>query len=134
MSLSHSGFTYFSTQNASGTIQIVSPHDLTIVIGQFFGVVGESHIISEPGGADLACEYRFQDYASLSTLRTAERSMVGWYGKATGTLTKTGADASVQSFRDCTFQKFQPFESPWKDAGGRGWIMRGILLWRQRRF
>lgn len=131
MSLSHSSFTFFS--NPSGTIQVLDPHRPAISVGQFFAVNGESHIIGETHGADLGCEYRFQGYNTVTLLRDDEKTLESKYGKLTGTLTQT-ISGNTRTYQQCTFIGFRAFESPWLDGSGvNGWIMRGILLWRQRK-
>lgn len=131
MSLSHSSFSFFS--NPSGVVETLSPHEIPIVTGQFFGVIGESHIIGETYGVDLACEYRFQDYATIALLRADKKTLEGKIGKLTGTLTQTILTYD-QTFQECTFLGFQPFEAPWFDGSGvHGWVQNGRLLWRQRK-
>lgn len=131
MSLSQNSFVFFS--NPSGVIQVIEPHRPVIAVGQFFGVIGESHIIGDPHGADLACEYRFQNYSTIANLRTHEKNLEARYGKLTGTLTQTIAGAD-RAYKQCTFIGFRSFEPPFLDGSGvNGWVMRGILLWRQRR-
>lgn len=131
MSLSHDSFTFFS--NPEGVIQVVQPHQPAIAVGAFFGVIGESHIIGEPQGADLACEYRFQNYNTIATLRSAEKTLEANYGKLTGTLTQT-ISGNTREYKETTFIGFRAFEAPFLDgSGAHGWVMRGILLWRQRR-
>lgn len=131
MSLSHSGFSFFS--HPSGLIAEIAPHQLPIVIQQFLGVNGESHIIGETYGCDLRCEFRFQGYNTIELLRTDKKTLEGKIGKLTGTLTQTisGAD---NTYQQCTFLGFAPSGPVFLDGSGvHGYVQFGNLFWRQRK-
>lgn len=131
MSLSHSSFSFFSLP--SGVIEVISPHQLPIVIQQFLGVNGESHIIGETYGADLRCEFRFQNYNTIALLRADQRTLEGKQGKLTGTLTQT-ISASNSTYQQCTFLGFAPIAPVFLDGSGvHGYVQFGYLFWRQRR-
>jgi hypothetical protein len=131
MSLSHSGFSFFS--NPSGVIEEVTPHQLPIVIQQFLGVNGESHIIGETYGCDLRCEFRFQGYNNIALLRADKKTLEGKQGKLTGTLTQT-ISGSDSSYQQCTFLGFAGTGAPFLDGSGvHGWVQFGYLFWRQRK-
>jgi hypothetical protein len=131
MSLSHSSFSFFSLP--SGVIEVVSPHQLPIVIQQFLAVNGESHIIGETYGCDLRCEFRFQGYDTITLLRADQKTLEGKQGKLTGTLTQT-ISTNDSAYQQCTFLGFAASGPPFFDGSGvHDWVQFGHLFWRQRR-
>lgn len=117
----------------SEIIQVIAPHQLPIVTGQFIGVIGESHIIGETYGADLRCDFRFQGYADLASLRADQKTLESKIGKLTGTLSQT-VNSSTQTFQCSTFLGFAPSAPAFFDGSGvYGWVQFGQLFWRQRR-
>lgn len=131
MSLSHDSFAFFGL-GTEGVIEEIGPHQLPIAVGQFFGVVGESHIIGETYGVDLRCSFRFQGYNTITLLRTDKKTLESKIGKLTGTLTQT-ISGNANAYEDCTFLGFAPLRPPFLDGSGvYGWVQFGHLFWRQR--
>lgn len=132
MSLSHDSFTFFSLKHSP--IVAVQSFDLPLVIGQFFGVLGESHITGEPFGRELSCDLVFDGYTGgPDALETDLRTLDSKIGKLTGTLTEVlGSD--TRTFPQCTFVGYQALGEPFRDGSGQnGWVLFTRLFWRQRK-
>lgn len=131
MSLSHDGYSFLGVPH--GTIVAETPFEMPIVLGQFFGVTGEAHIIGEPYGRDLSCELTLQGYASITALQAAIDALDARAGVLTGTLTET-ISGNSRTFPQTTFIGFQQAPpGPFLDGSGvYGWVCFGRLLWRQR--
>lgn len=131
MSLSHSGFSF---DGSHGLIVPLQPFELPVVVGQFFGVRGESHIVGETFGRDISCDITFDGYADLEDLQADMEEIDSKIGVLTGDLTET-IGGKTRTFVDCTFMGYQ--QSPrgpfWDGSGQNGWVIDLRLFWRQRR-
>ena len=129
MSITHSSVTF---SGRAGTIVAASAPESQLIKGEYWGLIGESHLLGETFGRDLSCEFTFYGYASMALLATAVAAVEGYTNKLTGTLTQT-VNGSAQAYPSCTFLGFEPTEPPFLDGSGcEGWIQRGRLKWRQR--
>lgn len=129
MALAQDGYAFLSMPH--GAIVESGFFEVPIVTGQFFGVVGESHIIGSPQGRLISCEFTFESYATTSALETARAALAAKVGTLTGTLTETiGGNGRV--FNAATFLGFQPDAPPFQEGATSNWVQFGRLLWRQR--
>lgn len=131
MALSHDGYSFESADH--DPILPASEHELPIVVGQFFGVNGESHIIGEPVGRELFCAITLDGYNTNTLLQAAINTLSSKAGQLTGTLTET-ISSNSRTFSQCTFLGFFPSGPPFVDGSGvNGWVQSGFLRWRQRK-
>lgn len=131
MSLSQNGFAFLSHDHG-----IVTPHgpfETAIAQGQFFGVIGESHIIGETYGRDLSCEYTMRGYATHGALATDLATLAGYQGVLVGDLTMT-IGGNTTTFPKCTFigVSHSPRGAFLDGSGVHGWTLFARLHWRQR--
>lgn len=137
MSLSHDGYDF----NAPLHDPIVTPDspELQIVVSQFMGVEGESHLIGKKGGCDLFARVLFRDYSTPTLLKTDIDEVISKVGTLTGTLTET-LNGNTRTFTHCTFLGLMEIPPPgggqtgmFRDGSGvHGWIQYAILRWRKR--
>lgn len=135
MSLSQDGFSYLSAKHS--TVGPASEPELPVVIGQFMGVRGESHLIGERYGRILTAELTLE-YSTEANLYAGLQTLDDKVGKLTGTLTVVGA-GSTYTFEQATFISWVPipFDQQgnfiFKDAAGNQWVAFVRLFWRQRK-
>lgn len=129
--LSHDGFTF---THRHGLIVPEGPPEPQIVVGRFFGVDGEAHIVGGTWGRELFCEYTLDGYNGRFELYDALGILESRIGVLTGDLT-IDIDGDIVVWPDCTFLGFRPIPSgPFLDGSGvHGWTLFGQLMWRQRR-
>lgn len=135
MSLTQDSYTFTGTSHLKhGLVIPEGDWDMGVEIGQFQGVVGESHLIDERKGRNLFCRAMLFGYSSLSELESAISEIRGKKGKLTGKLTQN-ADSNDRDFDDCTFMAFETNREAFKDgkANGDNWCITGVLRWRQRK-
>lgn len=127
----------------------VSGGELQAVRTHFWGVSGNSEIVSGPGTWTLHCRCWLNDggwpatAAGLAQLRTylkLLRDLRGEHGEVIEQITVAGTAGTFQRFTAATFEGFQeiPFDgqnttaSPVPDVSGMlggGWIVAGELRW-----
>lgn len=131
MSLAQNGFAFFSHDH--GIITPEGPFETPIVTGQFFGVLGESHIIGETFGRNISCDYIMRGYASHGALATDLATLAAYQGNLVGNLTMT-ISANTTTFPKCTFLGVvhSPRGAFLDGSGVHGWVLFARLLWRQR--
>ena len=135
MSLSHDGFSYLSAKHS--TVGPISEPELQVVIAQFMGVAGESHLFGEVTGQALSARLTLE-YSTETLLMDAYKSLKAKLGKLRGTLSVVGA-SSTYTFEKTSFIScvMEPVDSEgnvmFKDgrSGGK-WIAFVRLFWRQR--
>jgi hypothetical protein len=132
MSLSQDSFDFLDAKH--GLVKPATTPELPIVVAQFMGVNGESHLVGEPMGQDLYCDITADGYATKADLDDDLDIMRTKIGKLTGTLVEVHG-ASTRNWAQCTFLGFQIYpESPFLDGSGvNGWVAKIRLLWRQRK-
>lgn len=132
MSLSQNSFTFLSAKH----MPVIPPGmpDLPIVVGQFMGVKGESHITGELWGQDLFCDASIDGYSTKAALETSLDTLRVKAGRLTGTLIEV-IGAGTRNWEQCTFIGFNIYPpGPFLDGSGvNGWVAFLRLLWRQRK-
>lgn len=135
MSLSQDGFSYLSAKHS--TVGPISEPELQIVISQFMGVRGESHLIGERTGRMLSGKLTLE-YNTELLLYGAIQTLDDKVGRLRGTLTVVGA-GSTYTFEQATFISyvFEPVDQDgnvmFKDGVSGKWIAFVRLFWRQRK-
>lgn len=131
MALTQDGFTFGQKH---GTVVAQTPADLFLVVHQFAGVLGESHLVGYTFGRDLGCDLTLDGFATLDDLNDALNLIDRQAGVLTGDLALTVPAGPPVVYRGCTFLGFARFPpGPFYDGSGRwGWVCFGRLLWRQR--
>ena len=134
MSLSHDGFSYLSAKHS--TVGPISEPELQVVIAQFMGVAGESHLVGERAGRVLSARLTLE-YNTEALLYAGIQQLDDKVGKLRGTLSVVGAN-STYTFEQATFMSwvFEPIgegEVMFKDGASGHWIAFVRLFWRQRK-
>ena len=129
MSLVQDSFTFFN--GLHGLISERETGDLPLVIGQFFGVRGESHIVGEQYGSVLTCELILDGYASLAALGNDIVTLKTKRSKLNGTLVEQSAGGFTRSWPNTTFLGFEEQRPVFFDgSGANGWVQFLNLFWR----
>lgn len=128
MAISHDGYDFENQHH--GDIRPTSPPRLQLVVAEFAGLDGESHLVGGLTGRELTCRYLMDGYASRTALKTATDAIHAQTGQLTGTITITGNLA--RTIPKCTFLGFVHEEGRYDGSGVNGWFVRGLLIWRQR--
>lgn len=132
MSLSQNGFAFLSARHMP--VVPSGPFDLPIVVGQFMGVKGESHIVGQPWGREITCDITIDGYATNQAIEVDLQTLDSKIGNLTGDLTET-IGAGTRTYDDCTFLGYQVFPPGifYDGSGSNGWVCFLRLVWRQRR-
>lgn len=123
-------FGLFVFTHDHGDVMPLEPPQLPITVAQFAGVKGESHIVDEPKGRDLVCRYTMDGFVSRAALDDAINLIHAEAGKQ-GTIEISGNLA--REIPNCTFLGFVHQEAFIDGSGVNGFVVRGLLRWRQRR-
>lgn len=126
MAITHGSFVF---THDHGDVAPFGPLDMAVSIGQFAGVKGESHIVDKPKGRELGCRYTMDGFETRAALEAAIKQIHDHQGED-GTITITGNLA--RELPKCTFVGFAHGEAFWDGSGVNGWVVRGMLRWRQR--
>lgn len=128
MSISHDGTIF---DGHATIIDAAGPYEPELIVTKYPGLTGETHLIGKPAGRELFCEYRFRGYSTLALLHAAVQSVQLATTVLTGTLTQT-IQGSTQTFGPCTFLGFQKTRNAFFDKISQGYVLDGILRWRER--
>jgi len=124
------GFDFFGLPH--GMVLPEGPFEVPLVVGRFFGVRGESHIVGQPWGRPLSCRLTLTDYASLDNLSADLATLASLVGTLTGELVET-IGTSTRRFPHATFLGFAADGEEFYDGTGvLGWTQFGRLQWMQR--
>lgn len=108
-----------------GTVK-ESPWDQPVAVQSYFGIKGELHLIGKNQGRDLELDIMLWNGADEAAIRTAQNAIADQQGLS-GTLTVNGL-----TWPNVRFVAFTPSEAPFQDGSGQlGWILRGVLKFRQ---
>ena len=131
MSLAQNGFGFFSHDH--GIVTPEGPFETAIVTGQFFGILGESHIIGETYGRIISCSYIMRGYSTHGALADDLATLSSYQGYLVGDLTMT-ISANTTTFPKCTFLGLTHDQrGAFRDGSGvHNWVLFGRLNWRQR--
>lgn len=130
MTLSHDSYAFESAPH--DPVRYAGAPEQQIVVAQFFGVLGESHITGETWGRDLVCRIRLDGYASTAALQTAIETIESKAMQLTGTLTET-IGGNDRTWEQCTFLGIELPQDPFNDPH-RNWTqLNAFLRWRQRK-
>ena len=125
MSIIHDGFSFSFLHGAPR----VGPWSQNIQRTKFAGVVGESHLIDERGGREIAIDYLIDGKASEAALDATITALGNKTGKLTGTLRiDTGSQTTYQNATFLGYVEADRF----RDGVTGGWVSKGQLRWRQR--
>lgn len=102
-----------------------------LVIGEFFGVLGEAHLLGESSGRDLTCQYMLSGFATSALLAAQIADIESYINVLTGTVTISGNISA--SHRFCTFLAYDHGPMFYDGSGVNFWIVEGRLRWRQQR-
>lgn len=131
MSLSHDGYTFEDAPHKP--VRHGSSPEPQIVIGQFFGVNGESHLIHPAtGGRDLWCQILLSGYETTAAMQTAVETIEAKVGVLTGTLTET-IDGNNRTWEQCTFLGIDLPEDIFNEPHQNWTHLDAVLRWRQRK-
>lgn len=136
MSLSHDGFSYLSAKHS--TVGPISEAELQLIVSQFTGVDGESHLVGGKTGRVISTRLTLE-YNTEALLFAGIQQLQDKLGRLRGTLSVVGA-SSTYTFEQCTFMTYvmEPIDSEgntfFKDGKASGqWIAFVRLFWRQRK-
>lgn len=130
MGITQGGFN-FGGSNLHGDLIPAANFDPQVIVGQFFGVRGEAHLLGDACGRDLTCDYMLSGFLTSSDLDTAIKAIEAKIGVLTGTVALTGNIVTSQRF--CTFLAYERGSMQFDGSGVNGWLVRGRLRWRQQR-
>lgn len=130
VSLTHDGFTFFGHNHG---VVVPGEYDVPVVPGQWFGVVGEAHIIGERYGRLITCRLTMDGYATPQALKADLDTLKTKIGKLTGTLSVV-IDGGTEQYAKTTFINFQPDPNGhfYDGSNVHDWVLFVTLLWRQR--
>jgi len=131
MALTHAGVTLFGSN--THTDIMTGPYDFPMQIGQFFGLVGESHLVGLTKGRDLFCELDVTNYSTPGNLENAITAIQNYVNQPLfGTLRIIYPTNRYVDYANCTFTGIQ------KSADGiryepKSGTYRAVvaLTWRQ---
>lgn len=106
---------------------IPGDYDFPIAIGIFPQVPGESHLIDKAKGRDIQLPICLSGFAGQDDLDEALEEIRSKKSTNTGDLT---IDETV--YPKCTFIGIQEQRRGYDGSGVNGWLLWGVLIWRQR--
>ena len=107
---------------------ITSPRETQILIRKWFGIPGESHLTSPPGGREIVVECIWTG-ASEAALRATKQAIEAVGMRLFGDLAIQQTGGQPSAFPQCTFLGVRS-EDPQPEPN-YGWSARGVLRWRQ---
>lgn len=126
--ITHDGYVF---PGLHGEIQRGDP-DAPVIVGQFVGVQGESHLLDETKGRDLRCETLLTGYATKAACDAALDAVANKANRLTGTLTEE-VGAGTTTYPSVTFRGYTTIHGPRYDGSGlNGWSSKIMLRWRER--
>lgn len=131
MSLVHAGTTLVNT-NTHSDIQ-ESPYDFGLQIGQFEGLIGESHLVGRTKGRDLFCLVDAINYSTEADLQSALTTIQSYSNSPLfGTLRIVFPSTNYNDYAYCTFKGADKIDGGIKKDGLTGKYFAKILFrWRQ---
>jgi hypothetical protein len=125
MTISHAGYT-FGGISTHGT-PIVEPWRFDDGKETYFGVIGSQEVWDQPHDRAIRLEVDFLGYTTKPLLETDMRTLDEKINDLSGTLTIDSVP-----FRNCVFKGFERFSgSQYVDGTDPGWMISGVLVWRQ---
>jgi len=102
MALVHNGTILFGNNTHSNIVE--GNYDPQIRIGQYTGLIGESHLIGRTKGRDLFCEVDAFNYSTRANLNNALTTIQGYANTPLfGTLRVIYANGTYDDYVNCTF-------------------------------
>lgn len=129
MGITQNAFNFGS--NLHGDLIPAANFDPQVIVGQFFGVRGEAHLLGDISGRDLTCDFMLSGFGTSALLDAAIKTIEAQMGRLTGTVSLTGNIVTSQP--NCTFLAFERGPMMIDGSGVNGWLVRGRLRWRQQR-
>lgn len=132
MAIVQSGITLVDELH-SGRIVSAGLPDFQLHRRVYFGLRGESHVVGEQGGQDLACQIVFDTFATALLLQAAvdvKQALAG--NPLTGDVIQTIGGVAT-TYENCTFLGFEATSPIRFDSGGGNFFYQfGFLRWRKR--
>lgn len=103
MALVHNGTILFGNHTHSNLIE--GEYDPNIIIGQYAGLIGESHLINRTKGRDLFCEVDAFNYSTRENLNNALTTIQNYANLPLfGTLRVIYANGTYDDYVNTTFR------------------------------
>jgi len=131
MALVHNGVTLFGGNTHTNIM--TGPYDMPMQIGQFFGLVGESHLIGLTKGRDLWCEVDVLNYSTRGRITTAITALQNYVNQPLfGTLRIIYPNNTYDDFPNCTFTGVQQIPGgPFYEASNGTYRTKVTFTWRE---
>ncbi|MEQ8636913.1 MAG: hypothetical protein RIC33_18830 [Gimesia maris] len=101
MALVHNGVTLFGGNTHTNIMK--GPYDMPMQIGQFFGLVGESHLIGLTKGRDLWCNVDVLNYSTRGRIESSITALQNYINQPLfGTLRIIYPNNNYNNYVNCT--------------------------------
>lgn len=131
MALIHNNVTLFGNNTHSNIMK--GPYDLPVQIGQYFGLVGESHLIGLTKGRDLWCNVDVLNYSTRGRIASSITALQNYMNQPLfGTLRIIYPDNSYLNYVNCTLTGVhEDPEGTMYEASNGTYRTKVTFTWRQ---